>query len=83
MLTTTILASLLATLALAAPAQLTKKELHIRQIADWEQKITVHESCNATEVRRLNKALAETFEVAETARDCTCNHPNELVLTLS
>jgi hypothetical protein len=76
MLAFTLAVPLLAGLCLAAPTSpkpastLTKKDLHIRQLADWTQNITIHESCNATEVRRLNKALAETFEVAEAARDC-------------
>lgn len=30
----------------------------------------IHDSCNATEVRQLRKAFAETYELVTTARDC-------------
>jgi hypothetical protein len=43
-----------------------------RDLKNTMAMVTFHNSCNATAQRQLNKALADGFDLASTARDCEC-----------
>lgn len=38
--------------------------------AGYTKDIEIHQSCNATERRQLTKALQETYEIAQVAKNC-------------
>lgn len=75
MLSSILTLPLLAGAALASP--LSRREMHA-----YTQDIEVHESCNSTQRRMLNDALADTFEMATFARDyAATNGPEDPIFT--
>ena len=72
-----LVASTLALPALASPL------FAKREFAPYTDQITIHESCNATERRQLTKALADTMEVAQLAKNyIVANGPSDEVYQL-
>lgn len=72
-----VLASALALPALAAPSVVK------REFAPYVADVEIHESCNATERRQLTKALSDTMEVAQLAKNyLVANGPTDEVYKL-
>lgn len=68
--------------ALAGPINLAA-QLAPRELRDKQSYITIHESCNVTQRRMLEKAFNETWEVAEFAQQYTLhNGPDDEVFKL-
>ncbi|WVF72582.1 hypothetical protein IAT40_007399 [Kwoniella sp. CBS 6097] len=78
-----MLAPIAATLALAGLAAASPIHMNInvaRDMKDYKTDVTIHESCNATQRRMLEKGLADAFEVATVAQEyVAANGPEDPV----
>jgi hypothetical protein len=56
--------------AIAGPVSPAARSLSKRDLKAYAEEVTIHSSCNVTQSRQLQKALADTFEITAFAQKC-------------
>ena len=56
--------------AIAGPVNPAARSLSKRDLKAYAEEVTIHSSCNVTQSRQLQKALADTFEITAFAQKC-------------